>query len=157
MVLRCINCGKTYPEDEIRYRCDCGCLLEVVIDLDNVETGIFDGKNVRLWKYESWLPVKKRVSLDEGGTPLYKLENLGKELGAKELYVKNKKVPDNVILPVGNAGNISAIWKGFKELYAAGVIDELPRMIGIQGEGLRPLPGRGKRVGSSSLRKSRKP
>ncbi|MCD6559820.1 MAG: pyridoxal-phosphate dependent enzyme, partial [Palaeococcus sp.] len=48
-------------------------------------------------------------------------------------------VPDKVILPVGNAGNISAIWKGFKELYEIGFIDKLPRMIGIQAEGASPL------------------
>jgi len=48
-------------------------------------------------------------------------------------------VPDAVIVPVGNAGNISAIWKGFKELYRYGLIRELPRMIGIQAEGAAPL------------------
>ncbi|CAB49948.1 threonine synthase [Pyrococcus abyssi] len=263
MVLRCIRCGREYPEDEIRYRCECGGLLEVVVDLDKVDTKIFDGNNITLWKYESWLPVKKIVSLNEGGTPLYRLNNLEKILGVKELYAKNEganptgsfkdrgmtvgvskalelgmkrvacastgntsaslaayaakagieayvlvpsgkialgklaqaiiygakvipikgnfddalrvvieaseelgiymlnsinpfrlegqktiayeiydqlqKVPDNVVLPVGNAGNISAIWKGFKELYEAGVIDKLPRMIGIQAEGASPL------------------
>ena len=261
MVLRCIDCGREYSEDEVRYRCDCGGLLEVVTDLEKAED-VFDGKNVTLWKYESWLPVKKRVSLDEGGTPLYRLKNLERELGV-ELYAKNEGanptgsfkdrgmtvgvskalelgmdkvicastgntsaslaayaakagikayvlvpsgkialgklaqaiiygakvvpvkgnfddalrvvveasaklgvymlnsinpfrlegqktiafeiydqfgfVPDNVVLPVGNAGNISAIWKGFKELYAKGITDKLPRMIGIQAEGASPL------------------
>ena len=48
-------------------------------------------------------------------------------------------VPDYVILPVGNAGNISAIWKGFKELKEFGLIDELPKMIGVQAEGANPI------------------
>lgn len=260
--MKCIECGREYPEDELRYRCECGGLLEVVTELDKAED-VFDGKNITLWKYESWLPVEKRVSLNEGGTPLYRLKNLGEELGAPKLYAKNEGnnptgsfkdrgmtvgvskalelgmdkvicastgntsaslaayaakagikayvlvpsgkialgklaqamiygaqvvpvsgnfddalrvvvkasgelgvymlnsinpfrlegqktialeiydqlgfVPDNVLLPVGNAGNISAIWKGFKELKEAGITDELPRMIGIQAEGAAPL------------------
>ncbi|MEM4789250.1 MAG: threonine synthase [Ignisphaera sp.] len=48
-------------------------------------------------------------------------------------------VPDYVMVPVGNAGNISAIWKGFKELYESGFIDKLPKMVGIQAEGAAPL------------------
>lgn len=48
-------------------------------------------------------------------------------------------VPDNVIVPVGNAGNIYAIWKGFTELMNIGVIEKIPRMIGIQAEGAAPI------------------
>jgi len=48
-------------------------------------------------------------------------------------------VPDWVILPVGNGGNITAVWKGFKELREAGLIDSLPRLAGIQAEGASPL------------------
>ncbi len=47
--------------------------------------------------------------------------------------------PDRIILPVGNAGNISAIWKGVNEFYNAGFIDELPMMTGIQAEGAAPI------------------
>ena len=47
--------------------------------------------------------------------------------------------PDVVVVPVGNAGNISAIWKGFKELYELGLISKLPRMIGVQASGAAPL------------------
>lgn len=49
------------------------------------------------------------------------------------------KSPDRIILPVGNAGNISAIWKGVKEFHEAGFIKELPRMTGIQAEGAAPI------------------
>lgn len=47
--------------------------------------------------------------------------------------------PDRIVLPVGNAGNISAIWKGIREFYEAGFIDDLPRMTGIQAEGACPI------------------
>ena len=48
-------------------------------------------------------------------------------------------VPDTVIVPVGNAGNISAIWKGFQDLNQIGVISRLPRMIGMQAQGASPI------------------
>ena len=43
--------------------------------------------------------------------------------------------PDRIVLPVGNAGNISAIWKGITEFYNAGFMKDLPMMTGIQAEG----------------------
>jgi threonine synthase len=49
------------------------------------------------------------------------------------------KSPDRIILPVGNAGNISAIWKGVTEFHEAGFIDDLPMMTGIQAEGAAPI------------------
>ena len=49
------------------------------------------------------------------------------------------KSPDVVVVPVGNAGNISAIWKGFEELYNLRIIGQVPRMVGIQAEGAAPI------------------
>lgn len=49
------------------------------------------------------------------------------------------KVPDRVVLPVGNAGNITAINKGFKELRALGITNDRPKMTGIQTEGACPI------------------
>ena len=62
----------------------------------------------------------------------------GQKTIAFEIY-EEIGVPENVIVPVGNAGNIYAIWKGFNELYEAGVIDRVPRMIGVQAEGAAPI------------------
>lgn len=47
--------------------------------------------------------------------------------------------PDYMIMPVGNAGNISAAWKGFNEFEDLGLIKSKPRMIGIQAEGASPI------------------
>jgi len=44
-----------------------------------------------------------------------------------------------VVLPVGNAGNISAYWKGFRELELLGLADSHPAMIGVQADGARPV------------------
>jgi threonine synthase len=49
------------------------------------------------------------------------------------------EVPDRVVLPVGNAGNISAIYKGFKEFYELGLTDSIPKMTGIQAQGSCPV------------------
>ncbi len=47
--------------------------------------------------------------------------------------------PDVHVLPVGNAGNITAYWKGYREYHEKGVIDALPRMWGFQAEGAAPI------------------
>jgi threonine synthase len=49
------------------------------------------------------------------------------------------QVPDRVVLPVGNAGNITAYWKGFKELKALGLIEKMPKMVGVQAAGASPI------------------
>ncbi|RAP77879.1 threonine synthase [Paenibacillus montanisoli] len=43
--------------------------------------------------------------------------------------------PDYLAIPVGNAGNISAYWKGFKEMHERGRISSLPKMVGFEAEG----------------------
>jgi len=48
-------------------------------------------------------------------------------------------VPDRIVLPVGNAGNITAINKGFKEFMTLGITDKRPKMTGIQTEGACPI------------------
>jgi threonine synthase len=262
-VLKCIECGREFENEDI-YICDCGGLLEAVINPDTVEIDFkFDGNNLKVWKYRCLLPVKiKPVSLQEGGTALYKVDKIAKELELNNVYVKHeglnpsgsfkdrgmtvgvtkaielgKKaiacastgntaasmamygargnlktyvllpagkvalgkvaqalmhgakvigikgnfdealsivrevsqkenfyllnsvnpfrlegqktiayevvdeigVPDRLILPVGNAGNISAIYKGFRELKEFGLIDKIPKMTGIQATGANPI------------------
>jgi len=68
----------------------------------------------------------------------YRLE--GQKTLAYEVWDQlGGKVPDTVIVPVGNAGNIAAIWKGFQDLNQLGLISDLPKMIGIQAEGASPI------------------
>ena len=51
----------------------------------------------------------------------------------------NYKMTDYVAVSVGDGCTISGVWKGFKDLYAAGFIDKLPRLISVQAEGCCPL------------------
>jgi len=70
----------------------------------------------------------------------YRLEGQ-KTIAFEVLEQLNWEIPDRVVLPIGNAGNISAIYKGFREFYHAGIIDEIPMMTGVQAEGASPLVG----------------
>jgi len=272
MELRCIGCGASYGLDDVIYRCRiCGDLLEVSIDLSRVQERLADGewRNIPLsvWRYADFLPIGDRskiVSLNEGGTSLYRCSRLAERLGLRRLYVKfegenptgsfkdrgmtvgvtkarelgvsivicastgntsaslsayaakagmqcivlvpsgkvavgklsqaiahgarivqirgnfdtslktvfelcarNSQIyllnsinpfriegqktlafevceqlgvpPDCMVMPVGNAGNISAAWKGFNEFYETLQVKSRPRMIGVQAEGASPI------------------
>jgi len=265
--LECVSCGTEYPADEILYNCTrCGHLLAVKYPLDEIKVSkkVWGKRPLSVWRYRELLPVTiKPVTIREGGTPLYHLEQIGKELGLPHLYAKhegmnpsgsfkdrgmtvgvsmalqlNKKsvacastgntsaslavyaakagipaivllpagkvavgkvaqalmhgakvisvrgnfdralemvhdlclshglyllnsinpyrlegqktigfeavdqlggVPDRFVLPVGNAGNISAVYKGLLELQELGLVDRLPMMTGIQAAGSMPV------------------
>jgi len=63
----------------------------------------------------------------------------GQKTAAFEVSEALGRPPDALALPVGNAGNITAYWKGFKEWREAGFADSAPRMLGFQAEGAAPL------------------
>jgi threonine synthase len=62
-----------------------------------------------------------------------------KSLGYEICEQLNCEPPDRIIIPVGNAGNISAVWKGLTEFYKLGYIKKLPKMTGIQAAGSAPI------------------
>ena len=63
----------------------------------------------------------------------------GQKTAAMEVCDQLGRSPSYHFLPVGNAGNISAYWKGYKEYRAAGQITQLPKMMGVQAEGAAPI------------------
>lgn len=63
----------------------------------------------------------------------------GQKTASFEICDQLSRAPDFHILPVGNAGNITAYWRGFKEYHAAGKSDRLPRMFGFQAAGAAPI------------------
>lgn len=62
-----------------------------------------------------------------------------KTLAFEVLDQLDRKPPSTIIVPVGNGGNITAIWKGFKEYQTLALSEHVPRMIGIQAEGAAPV------------------
>jgi threonine synthase len=265
--LVCVHCAAAYPADQIIYTCSrCGHLLAVEYPLDEltIDRSRWRRRPLSVWRYRELLPVSgEPVTLQEGGTPLYRLDRIGAELGLPHLYAKHEgmnpsgsfkdrgmtvgvsmalelgmtsvacastgntsaslaqyaaragipavvllpagkvalgkiaqalmhgarvisvrgnfdralemvhelclshglyllnsvnpfrlegqktigfeavdqlgAVPDRIVLPVGNAGNISAVHKGLNELLALGFIDRLPMMTGVQAAGSAPL------------------
>ena len=67
----------------------------------------------------------------------YRLE--GQKTAAFEICDQLGRAPDVLAIPVGNAGNISAYWKGFTEYHVAGRVDGSPAMWGFQAAGAAPL------------------
>ena len=67
----------------------------------------------------------------------YRLD--GQKTAAFEICDDLGGAPDYLAIPVGNAGNISAYWKGFTEYRAAGLVETTPVMLGFQAVGAAPL------------------
>jgi threonine synthase len=63
----------------------------------------------------------------------------GQKTAAMEVCDQLGDAPSIHVLPVGNAGNITAYWKGYREYRAANQITRVPRMIGFQAAGAAPI------------------
>ena len=63
----------------------------------------------------------------------------GQKTAAFEIVDELGTAPDLLCIPVGNAGNITAYWKGFTEYQSAGKISSLPKMWGFQAAGSAPI------------------
>ena len=63
----------------------------------------------------------------------------GQKTASFEICDQLGRAPDFHFLPVGNAGNITAYWKGYKEYHAVGKSSSLPRMFGFQAAGSAPI------------------
>lgn len=79
---------------------------------------------------------EKPITLVNSVNP-YRLE--GQKTAAFEIVDELGEAPDILAIPVGNAGNISAYWKGFSEYVEKGKVANLPQMYGYQAEGSAPL------------------
>ena len=67
----------------------------------------------------------------------YRIE--GQKTAAFEVCDQLGRAPDIHVLPVGNAGNITAYWRGYREYHARGKTVSLPRMLGFQAAGAAPI------------------
>jgi threonine synthase len=94
--------------------------------------GNFDGALATVRELATQFPVALVNSVNP-----YRVE--GQKTAAFEVVDELGDAPDYLVLPVGNAGNITAYWKGFKEYHRAGRCTVLPRMVGAQAEGAAPI------------------
>ena len=79
---------------------------------------------------------KEPIALVNSVNP-YRIE--GQKTGAFEIVDQLGKAPDYHFMPVGNAGNITAYWKGYNEYIYHGQNSSLPKMVGFQAEGAAPI------------------
>ncbi|TGU57163.1 pyridoxal-phosphate dependent enzyme, partial [Mesorhizobium sp. M00.F.Ca.ET.186.01.1.1] len=82
------------------------------------------------------ITAKEPITLVNSVNP-YRIE--GQKTAAFEVCDALADAPDILAIPVGNAGNITAYWKGFKEYKEAGKSSRLPHMYGFQAAGAAPL------------------
>ena len=82
------------------------------------------------------IAAKYPVTLVNSLNP-YRIE--GQKTASFEICDCLGDAPDFQVMPVGNAGNITAYWKGYKEYKTKGKITRLPKMLGFQAEGAAPI------------------
>ncbi len=105
MILRCIECATEYPINEVRYRCDCGDLLEVMHDIERlkkrVSCKLFDERlakrefpyNSGVWRYKelvSDIDSKFIISRPEGNTNLYRASKVEEYVGIEDIWLKHE-------------------------------------------------------------------
>ncbi len=96
--LKCNECGKRYGNQPLSGCPDCLAPLEIAYDLEAVR-GVFTRETIaagpaNIWRYAALLPIPDgfQPDLPVGFTPLVRAKNLGKRIGATNLYVKNDAV-----------------------------------------------------------------
>ncbi len=96
--LKCRECQRTYPAEAI-YVCEfCFGSLEVDYDYDRIRSVLTREKIEKgpqsIWRYRELLPIEGNPSVGyhAGFTPLFKADNLAREFGMKELYIKDDSV-----------------------------------------------------------------
>lgn len=144
----CASTGNT-SASAAAYAARCGLKCAVLIPEGNIALGklaqaLFYGAQVIGVKANfdvalnlvKSITAKYPITLVNSINP-YRLE--GQKTAAFEICDVLGEAPDCLAIPVGNAGNITAYWRGFKEYHQAGRCRRLPKMLGFQAEGAAPI------------------
>ncbi|PNQ05113.1 threonine synthase [Mesotoga sp. SC_NapDC3] len=92
--------------------------------------------------FDDCLELAKKISEEYPVTLVnslnpYRLE--GQKTAAFEIIDVLGRAPNYNFIPVGNAGNITAYWMGYREYHERGLSNSLPKMMGFQAEGAAPI------------------
>ena len=144
----CASTGNT-SASAAAYAAYCGLEAVIVIPQGKIALGklaqaivygakivTVDGNFDQALKIVRSLTQKYPITLVNSLNP-YRIE--GQKTAAFEVIDVLGEAPDYLSIPVGNAGNITAYWKGFKEYYDAGKARIKPVMMGFQAEGAAPI------------------
>ena len=144
----CASTGNT-SASAAAFAAYCGLSCIIVIPKGNIAMGklaqaivhgarivAIDGNFDQALKIVLGITEKHPVTLVNSLNP-YRIE--GQKTAAFEIVDVLGDAPDYQFLPVGNAGNITAYWKGYVEYYEAGKSSKRPKMMGFQAEGAAPI------------------
>jgi len=144
----CASTGNT-SASAAAYAAYCGLTAIIIIPKGKIALGklaqaiIFgakiitiDGNFDQALQIVTELTQKHPVTLVNSINP-HRIE--GQKTAAFEIIDTLGGAPDYLFIPVGNAGNITAYWKGFVEYHQAGRARKKPRMMGFQAEGAAPI------------------
>ena len=95
-----------------------------------------DGNFDQALQIVRWLTEKHPITLVNSLNP-DRIE--GQKTAAFEIVDVLGDAPDHLFIPVGNAGNITAYWKGFIQYHQIGKASQKPKMMGFQAEGAAPI------------------
>ncbi len=144
----CASTGNT-SASAAAYAAYCGLSCIIIIPRGNIALGklaqaivhgakivAVDGNFDQALSIVRSINEKHPVTLVNSLNP-YRIE--GQKTAAFEVVDVLGDAPNYLFLPVGNAGNITAYWKGFKEYHDAGKSTKKPKMYGFQAEGAAPI------------------
>jgi threonine synthase len=150
----CASTGNT-SASAAAYGSRCGLSTVIVVPKGNIALGklaqaiVYGAKIVAIsGNFDQALEMvrelaeRRPVTLVNSVNP-YRIE--GQKTAAFEIVDALGEAPDYLFIPVGNAGNITAYWKGFVEYQRAGKAGSVPKMMGFEAEGAAPIV-RGERV-----------
>ncbi|SMB98281.1 L-threonine synthase [Thermanaeromonas toyohensis ToBE] len=146
--IMCASTGNT-SASAAAYAAHCGLKCSVLIPEGHIALGklaqaLFYGAQVIAIQgnFDAALALVRKITSEHPITLVNSLNPHrieGQKTAAFEVCDALGEAPDYLAIPVGNAGNITAYWKGFKEYKVAGRSRKLPRMIGFQAEGAAPI------------------
>ena len=145
----CASTGNT-SASAAAYAARAGITCAVLIPQGKIAMGklaqavMHGAKNIQVdGNFEDCLELARKLTTDYPSISLVNSVNPvrieGQKTAAFEIVDALGFAPDIHALPVGNAGNITAYWRGYTEYHRDGVIDKLPRMLGTQAAGAAPL------------------
>lgn len=146
--IMCASTGNT-SASAAAYAARCGLKCIVLVPSGNIAMGklaqalIYGAEVIAVdGNFDNALEIVRKITSSHPITLVnsvnpFRIE--GQKTGAYEISDRFGNAPDYLAIPVGNAGNITAYWAGFKDYHRDGKNENLPKMLGFQAEGASPI------------------
>ncbi|UCH43618.1 MAG: threonine synthase [Dehalococcoidales bacterium] len=144
----CASTGNT-SASAAAYAAYCGLKAFIIVPQGNIALGklaqaiVYGAKIVALdGNFDQALEIVRKITEKHAVTLVNSLNPHrieGQKTAAFEIIDEIGDAPDYLFIPVGNAGNITAYWKGFVEYFNCGKANLKPKMMGFQAEGAAPI------------------